>query len=165
MLKYWLKGTLILYMLWLVLSGIFETKFLLVGLVTAMFVSAICQPSLMIEDRDGKQKYSLLNISFLKLMKYWLWLFFEIAKSSIDVAKIVMKPKMDINPQIIEFDCRYKNPIATSVLINSIILTPGTVTVEIEDEKHFIVHALTDDAAKGLLEGTMQRKIAELFGE
>ena len=54
---------------------------------------------------------------------------------------------------------------ATSVLINSIILTPGTVTVEVSDEKHFVVHALTDDAAGGLLEGTMQRKIAELFGE
>lgn len=165
MIKYWLKGTIILYLLWLLLSGIFKPKFLIVGLITAAAVAKICLPSLWIEDRTGEKRYALLDISFLKLAKYWLWLFVEIAKSSVAVAKIVMSPKMKMNPQIIEFDCWYKNPIATSVLINSIILTPGTVTVEILEERHFIVHALTDDAANGLLEGTMQRKIAELFGE
>lgn len=167
MVKYWLKGTIILSLLWLLLSGIFKPKFLIVGFLTAAVVSALCLPSLWIEDRDGKKKYGLLDISFFKLAKYWVWLFIEIAKASVDVAKIVLSPKIEekMNPQIIEFDCWYKNPIATSVLINSIILTPGTVTVEITDEKHFVVHALTDDAANGLLEGTMQRKIAELFGE
>ena len=165
MVKYWLKATVILYMLWLLLSGIFKTKFLVVGLVTSMVVAWICLPSLWIENRDGTRKYCLLEVRFFRLAKYWIWLLIEITKSSLGVAKIVMSPKMKINPQIIEFDCRYDNPIATSVLINSIILTPGTVTVEVSDEKHFVVHALTDDAAGGLLEGTMQRKIAELFGE
>lgn len=163
--KYWLKATLILYILWLLLSGIIKTKFLVVGFLTALIVARICLPSLWIENREGTKKYCLLDIQFFKLAKYWVWLFIEIAKSSLDVAKIVMSPKMKINPQVIEFDCWYDNPIATSVLINSIILTPGTVTIEVADEKHFVVHALTDEAANGLLEGTMQRKIAELFGE
>ena len=44
-------------------------------------------------------------------------------------------------------------------------VTPGTVTVEVKEEKYFLVHALTDEAALGLMDGTMQRKIAELFGE
>ncbi len=165
MVKNWLKATVILYILWLLLSGMFKAKFLVVGLVTSIVVAKICLQSLWIEDRDGKEKYFLLDVSLFKVAKYWIWLFVEIAKSSISVAKIVMSPKMKINPQIVEFDCWYKNPIATSVLINSIILTPGTVTVEILEEKHFIVHALTDEAALGLLDGTMQRKIAELFNE
>ena len=167
MLKYWLKGTVILYLLWLILSGIFKLKFLVVGLGTAMFIAAICLPSLWIEGRDGKSKFCLLDVGFLKLAKYWIWLFIEIAKSSLHVAAIVVSPNMKkkINPQLVEFDCWYKNPIATSVLINSIILTPGTVTVEVTDEKHFVVHALTDEAALGLMDGTMQRKIADLFGE
>ncbi len=167
MLKYWIKGTLILYGLWLILSGIFKMKFLLVGLLTSVVVSGICLPSLWIEGREGTTKYSLLDVSFFRVTKYGVWLLGEIAKSSISVAAIVLSPKMKekIDPQIIEFDCWYKNPIATSVLINSIILTPGTVTVEVLEEKHFVVHALTNDAAMGLLEGTMQRKIAQLFGE
>ena len=165
MVKYWLKGTVILYVSWLLLSGILKPKFLIVGLVTAMFVAAICLPSIWIEGRDGKSRFCLLDVGFFKLAKYWIWLFIEIAKSSFHVARIVMSPKMNINPQLVEFDCWYRNPIATSVLINSIILTPGTVTVEVKDERHFLVHALTDEAALGLLDGTMQRKIAELFGE
>ncbi|MBR4020707.1 MAG: Na+/H+ antiporter subunit E, partial [Firmicutes bacterium] len=128
-------------------------------------ITGICLPSLWIEGRDGKSRFCLLDVSFFKLAKYWVWLFVQIAKSSIDVAKIVVSPKMKINPQLVEFDCWYQNPIAKSVLINSIILTPGTVTIEVKDEKHFLVHALTDEAALGLLDGTMQRKIAELFGE
>lgn len=167
MIKYWLKATVILYILWLLLSGILETKFLFVGLVTSLLITAICLPSLWIEGRDGKSRYSLLDISFFKLAKYWIWLFIEIGKSSIHVARIVLSPKMKekMNPQIVEFDCWYRNPIATSVLINSIILTPGTVTIEVQEEKHFLVHAMTDQAALGLMDGTMQRKIAELFGE
>ena len=165
MTKRWFKATVILYGLWLLLSGILKTKFLVVGFLTALIVARICLPSLWIENRDGTKKFCLLDIHFFKLAKYWIWLFIEIAKASLDVAKIVMRPKLEINPQLIEFDCWYENPIATSVLINSIILTPGTVTVEVADERHFVVHALTDEAANGLLEGTMQRKIAELFGE
>ena len=165
MVKYWIKGTVSLYILWLLLSGILKPKFLIVGLATAMFIAAICLPSMWIEDRDGKSRFCLLDVSFFKLAKYWVWLFLEIGKSSFHVAKIVVSPKMKMNPQLVEFDCWYRNPIATSVLINSIILTPGTVTVEVKDEKHFLVHALTDEAALGLLDGTMQRKIAELFGE
>ncbi len=165
MIKYWVKGTAILYIMWLLLSGILKPKFLIVGFITSLIIVAICLPSMWIEGRDGRSRHCLLDISFLKLTKYWTWLFIQIAKSSIDVAKIVISPKMKMNPQLVEFDCWYRNPIATSVLINSIILTPGTVTVEVEDEKHFVVHALTDEAALGLLDGTMQRKIAELFGE
>ena len=165
MIKYWLKGTVILYALWLILSGILKIKFLVVGLVTAMFIAAICLPSMWIESRDGKRKFCLLDVSFFKLAKYWVWLFVQIAKSSWAVAKVVLSPKMNINPQLVEFENWYKNPIATSVLINSIILTPGTVTVEVKEEKYFLVHALTDEAALGLMDGTMQRKIAELFGE
>lgn len=167
MLKYWIKGTVILYILWLLLSGILEPKFLIVGFVTSLIITIICLPSLWIEGRDGKSKFCLLDVNLLKLAKYWIWLFLEIAKSSLHVAGIVISPDMNkkMNPQLVEFDCWYKNPIATSVLINSIILTPGTVTVEVKDEKHFLVHALTDEAVLGLLDGTMQRKIAELFGE
>ena len=167
MLKYWFKGTAILYVLWLLLSGILKPKFLIAGFVTSLLIVFICMPSMWIEGRDGKNKYCLLDISLFKVAKYWLWLFMQIAKSSIDVAKIVISPNMKkkMNPQLVEFDCWYQNPIATSVLINSIILTPGTVTVEVKDERHFIVHALTDEAALGLLDGTMQKKIAELFGE
>ena len=70
---------------------------------------------------------------------------------------------MQINPHIIEFELDYGSDTAATMLANSITLTPGTVTVDIKDGKHFVVHALTDKSADGLLEGTMQRKVGEVF--
>lgn len=165
MAKYWLKTTIVLYILWILLSGRIEARFLIEGFVTAAIAARICLDSMWIWDKKGKKRYFLLDVRTVKLIGYWIWLLKEIAKSSWGVAVAVMSPKMKINPQIIEFDYDYKNPIAVSLLINSIILTPGTVTIDVQNERHFTVHALTDDAAEGLLEGTMQRKIADLFHE
>ena len=55
--------------------------------------------------------------------------------------------------------------MATVVLANSITLTPGTITMNVTDDGLFEVHALTDGAAEGLLDGSMQKKVAELFNE
>lgn len=70
---------------------------------------------------------------------------------------------MNINPQIVEIDYAFDNPAAVTVFVNSIILTPGTVTVDVIDERIFRVHALTDRAALGLMDGEMQRRISRVF--
>ncbi|MGN0659934.1 MAG: Na+/H+ antiporter subunit E [Emergencia sp.] len=165
MTKYWLKITIILYILWLILSGIFEPKFLIIGLVSSGIIARLCLSSMWVEDEKGEKRFGILDISLWKFARYCLWLFVEIVKASLDVAKLVVQPKMKIDPQVIEFDCWFDNPIGATILVNSIILTPGTVTLDVIDERHFIVHALTYDAAKGLLEGNMQRHIAALFEE
>lgn len=165
MIKYWLKATVILYILWLMLSGKLEAKFLIVGFAAAAVIAWLCLKSLWILDEKRERTYSLLDVSLWRFARYWLWLFVEIVKASLDVARLVVQPKMPIDPQIIEFDCKFDNPIATTMLINSIILTPGTVTLDVLDGNHFVVHALTYDAAKGLLEGEMQRHIAAVFRE
>lgn len=165
MMKNWLKATAILFAFWLVLSGHFELKYVLVGFFASAVIARVCVPLLYIKDRfDGL--YCILDLPLLKFIGYWIWLFSEICKASISVARTVTKPRMDIQPQLIEFYCEYRNPVAITMLINSIILTPGTVTIDVrENSSLFVVHALTDHAAEGLLEGTMQRKIGKLFGE
>jgi len=165
MMKNWLKGTVILFGFWLVLSGHFEGKYILAGLAASMVIARICVPLLSVRDRYD-ELYCILDLPLLRFIAYWLWLFTEICKASLAVAKTVVRPHMDIQPQIVEFYCAYRNPVAITMLINSIILTPGTVTIDVrEDSCLFVVHALTDYAAEGLLEGTMQRKIGKLFGE
>lgn len=63
------------------------------------------------------------------------------------------------------FQANYDNPAARALLANSITLTPGTVTVDILEDGTYSVHALTEGAKAGLLDGTMQGKVARLFGE
>lgn len=165
MTKYWLKITITLYILWLILSGIFEPKFLIIGLASSGIIARLCLSSMWVEDEKGEKRFGILDISLWKFARYCLWLLVEIVKASLDVAKLVVWPKLKIEPQVIEFDCWFDNPIGATILVNSIILTPGTVTLDVIDERHFIVHALTYDAAKGLLEGNMQRHIAALLEE
>lgn len=165
MMKYWIKCTTILYIFWLTLSGHFEAKYLIIGLLAAAVISYVCVPLLFIKDRN-EEPYCVLDMNLLKFATYWIWLFKEICKSSFGVAKIVLKKKMPIQPQLVKFRCEYCNPVAITMLINSIILTPGTVTIDVQEKSTvFVVHALTDDVAKGLLDGTMQNKIGSIFGE
>ncbi|MGN0732697.1 MAG: Na+/H+ antiporter subunit E [Emergencia sp.] len=148
----WIAASVLLFAIWIFLSGRFEVKFLMYGAAASVLAGWIFAK---INDEMG--------ISIPAFIRYFFWLVKEIIKSAWDITKVVLSPKMNINPHLIEFDLDYGSDAAATMLANSITLTPGTVTVDIRDSKHFVVHALTDAAAEGLLEGTMQRKVAEVF--
>lgn len=150
--KTWIVASLILFAVWISLSGKFEVKFILYGGITSVIAGGIFS---MINEKIG--------FNLLALIKYIFWLMKEVIKSAIDVTRVILSPNMKINPRIVEFECDYGNDVAATVLSGSIILTTGTVTIDIKDGKHFMVHALTDAAAEGLLEGTMQKKVGEVF--
>ncbi len=98
----------------------------------------------------------------LRFLAYHLWLPVQILGSAIYVARIVLSPRMDIQPQMVRYRSAQPNGFAKMLLGNSITLTPGTLTVDLEEDR-FLVHALTADTARGLLDGTMQTKVARLF--
>ena len=57
-----------------------------------------------------------------------------------------------------------KTPLGQTIFANSITLTPGTLSLEVEDGS-VLVHALTAESAAGVLEGSMNRRVARLEGE
>lgn len=154
-----------LFAIWIMLSGQFETKFLLIGFFSSLAISYVCFPLLMIRGKDGEKEFFVFGVNYLKLFLYSLWLMGEIFKASIDVAKEILKPRMDCEPRVAHFSMPFENPMASVILANSIILTPGTITLDVADDGVFEVHALTKDAAEDLLSGTMAEKVAKLFGE
>lgn len=156
---------MLLYVLWFILSGRTESKFLMLGLISSMVIASLCQPMLYIDSRIDERKHFLFELHVLRFIAYWLWLFGEIVKSSISVCSLIVKKKIEIDPQVIQFQCHFKNPIATTLFVNSIILTPSTVTINVDENNVFTVHALTVDAAEDLLGGEMQRRIARVFDE
>jgi len=161
--------SLVLYAFWLVLSGLFKTKFLVIGLITALVTAHLTRPLLRLPStaRPG-ECFVALDIPYLKLFAYVPWLLWEIAKANIDVVKLVLDPKMPIDPEVVRFKMPMENPLAHVILANSITLTPGTVTMDLEDGVYYI-HAITDNAAASLLpphqEGSMPRRVAHIFGE
>ncbi len=157
--------TCVLLVFWLLLSGRLEFKFLFYGVLTAVIAAWICVPLLFLPNADGTKKYFIFDVPLGKYALYWLWLLKEVVKANIDVVKATVRAEMKINPRVIRFRIKMDNPMGYVTLANSITLTPGTVTLNVTQDGLYEVHALTDGAAEGLLEGGMQRRVAELFGE
>lgn len=87
----------------------------------------------------------------LQFLAYWGWLGEQIVRSNIFVLKTVMKPNLDIQPVMTRVPVKLHTDLARATFANSITLTPGTVTVEVE-ETGFLVHGLSVDlvAQEGL---------------
>jgi multicomponent Na+:H+ antiporter subunit E len=95
------------------------------------------------------------------LLGFWAWLGGEVVKSSIEVARVVLATRIDVEPQMVDIDGRSLEPVDQALLGNSITLTPGTLTLDVH-EGRLLVHALTPSGAAGLRDGEMQRRVAAL---
>lgn len=146
---------LALYGLWMLLSGYFVPLLLSLGAASVLVVIWIAHRMDVI-DHEGHPIH-LTGRAFL----YWPWLIFEIVKSNIDVAKVILARKMPIHPSVIEIKATQETELGQVILANSITLTPGTVTLAI-DRDIMSVHALTREAAEGLQTGDMDRRVTAM---
>ncbi len=163
--RYYLKLVIFLFVFWILLSGRFEAKFLIYGVLTSLIASYVCMPLLMLKSADGKNEYFALDFPVWRLVLYCLWIFWQLITSNFALARAIVSPDLAINPRVVRFKVEMDNPMALTVLANSITLTPGTVTMNVTDDGIYEIHALTDDAADGIRAGDMQRRVARLFGQ
>jgi multicomponent Na+:H+ antiporter subunit E len=156
----------ILFAFWFILSGKMEIKYLMFGLVSAALVTFVTQD--LLQARGAQRKTPLSMAGFFKagwrLLCYFVWLIKEIVQSNLQVAYIVLHPKLPIEPGLLRFRTRLRSPVGHVILANSITLTPGTITVDFS-EGTYLVHALVPQAAGALLEEKMQAKLEAIFGE
>ena len=96
-----------------------------------------------------------------RLLGFWAWLGREVVLSSIQVARVVLRRKGDVEPEVVDIDGSGLGPVDLALLGNSITLTPGTLTLDVY-EGRLLVHALTADGAAALRQGEMQRRVAAL---
>ena len=140
---------------WLLWSGIFEPLLLGLGALS-------CLLSFLIVWRMGYFDKDIFALRFsLRLLAYWGWLIKEIAKSSLDVAKVVVNPKLPTSCRFIEIKATSPDSVDQVILANSITLTPGTLTLDLH-EGVLKVHTLTQAAADDLMSGEMDRRVAGL---
>ena len=148
---------LLLVAAWLLWSGLYKPLLLVLGAFS-------CLLSLFIAERVGFFKRSTGMHLVLKLPRYWLWLIVEIVKSSLEVVRIVLDPKLPISPTVVTVKAQTEDEVGQVVLANSITLTPGTVTLDVFDN-HVLVHCLTEEGARAIQAGDANRRAAELTGK
>ena len=96
------------------------------------------------------------------ILLYLPWLFVKIVQSSIHVSKLILHPTLPIDPRLINVKCALNHHAAVVLLGNSITLTPGTITAEV-DGNTLIVHALDDVSGEDVTNKSIESKIAEIF--
>lgn len=143
---------------WILWSGYFKPLLLGLGLASALVCTYL---ALRMRRADGEGSQFKILQHVHQLATYWPWLLLEIAKSNVEVAKFILSGKMNIDPVMIRLKAGQATEMGQVIYGNSITLTPGTITVDIEDGE-LLVHALTQSGADGLHEGGMDRRITAL---
>ena len=146
-----------LYVTWLLLSGVYQTLWFVLGLISC----AICVGIALRMEVVDRESYPI-DLSLL-LPAYWLWLFKEIVLANIDVTKRILAPSLPVNPQLFRVKASQRDELGKVIFANSITLTPGTVTVDIDGDE-FVVHALSDATKDDLETGEMDRRVTALEG-
>jgi multicomponent Na+:H+ antiporter subunit E len=147
-----------LYLFWLGLSGHYTVMLLSIGAVCAVAIVALSTRMAVI-DREG-HPVNLLG----RAMWYWPWLIWQIVVSGIAVSRIILSPSLPISPALIRVRASQKSAVGLVTYANSITLTPGTVSVDIEDDT-ILVHAITEDGARDVASGGMDRMVKRFEGD
>ena len=127
---------LVLFALWLLMSGIYKPLIIGLGLGSAIFAVLVVRRM----DRIDRAQMDL-KIDPIGFLAYFGWLLVEIAKANWAVAKLILAPEMKLNQTFLHIPYGQKTSVAKTIFANSITLTPGTITVEVEDGT-FLVHAV-----------------------
>mgnify|MGYP005844161345 FL=1 len=123
-------------LVWLALVGVGNPQEIAVGAVIALLVSLAAGHFLI---TTAKQRHPLLRL--LHGIGYFFLFLWEMIKANVHVAYIVLHPLLPINPGIIKIKTELTKDSAITVLTNSITLTPGTLTVDVNSEaKEIYVH-------------------------
>lgn len=140
---------------WLMWSGMFKPLLLGLGLFS-------CLLTIYVKHRMDYFQTDIFALRFGgRLLAYWAWLAKEVVISSLQVATIVISPRMPISPQVVRISATSKATVDQAILANSITLTPGTLALDVYDGE-ITVHALTAEGAEDLKRGEMDRRVAAL---
>ncbi len=122
-----------LFCLWVLLTSTGNVQEVVAGVVLALLVAALGYKGF---TRRGVGIFSPRRL--VRLLIYLPVFFWEMVKANFDVAYRVIHPRMPIRPGIVAIRTDLKTDIGKLFLANSITLTPGTLTLEVEGEYLFV---------------------------
>ena len=162
------KGRLIVFILsllvYLGLTSFVSLQEIITGLIVSVIVSLLAGRFLLAEDGN-----SGFLARFFKGIIYFFKFLWEMAKANLHVAYLVLHPQVPIEPGIVKVKTSLKRDSALTVLANSITLTPGTLTVDINPEEqelyiHWIDVISTDkEKCSEEIAGRFEKLLMEVF--
>ena len=149
---------IILSLAWAAIAGNFSILNIFVGFMFGLLAIWLVREQL------GAGLYFRKSRKIISLMFLFLY---ELVLSTIKVAFLVLKPKLDFEPGIIAYPLTVKSDSEITLLANLITLTPGTLSVDVSDDKKTLyVHAIdaTDpEAIIADISSGFEQKVIEVF--
>jgi multicomponent Na+:H+ antiporter subunit E len=148
-----------LFVFWILITGSFSPWNIVRGLVVAVVVVLVTKLVFRIQlPEDITPRFLLVRFPV-----FLAWLGWEIIKANINLALILLRPRLVIDPKIVSFRSALPGDFRNTVLADTITVTPGTLTLDAEDDV-LTVHCLAPAHKKGLLEDrSPQRMVRWLF--
>lgn len=136
----------ILFCFWIVLNGKVNGEIILLGAVMSTVVYLFLYKFLNL--RPKKELVVCKNL--WGITKYLVYLTIEVIKANLATAKIILNFEEEPEPVLVAFHTDLQTGVANTALANSITLTPGTITVNLDKHSGYVVHALDISFAKGV---------------
>ncbi len=144
---------------WLLWSGHGEPLLVGFGIFSCLLVVLLSRRMGIIDEETVP-----VQLGLRPFVRYAPWLVSQIVVANIDVARRILSPKMPIEPALIQVKVTQQGDLGRVIYANSITLTPGTVSVDLEGDT-ITVHALTTEAAESLSNGQMDGRVTHLVRE
>lgn len=149
---------IMLALAWAAIAGNFSILNLFVGFVFGLLAIWLVREQLG-ASLYFRKSHKIISLSFLFL--------YELVMSTITVAILVLKPKLDFEPGIIAFPLKVKSDVEITLLANLITLTPGTLSVDVSDDKKTLyVHAIDASDPESIvadIANGFEKKVIEVF--
>lgn len=136
---------LVYFLLWIIFNGNITLEICIFGVVIAAVIFAFtCK---FMDYSLEKEKKNILKI--FRFLRYVFVLVKEIIKANFAVIHMILSEKEEVEPMLVSFSYDMKTPAGKALLANAITLTPGTITVLLEDS-NYVVHCLDKSLAEGM---------------
>lgn len=148
---------ILFFLLWVVFNGSLTMEICIFGIVISTVLFAfVCR----FMDYSLK-KEALLYKKLLLFVRYVFVLIREIAKANFDVIHMILSQREEIQPKLVTFRSDLKTATGKAFLANAITLTPGTITVSLEQDQ-YTVHCLDESLAEGMNDSVFVKYIKKL---
>ena len=127
------------------IAGSFDIQEIIVGLILSLIIGL-----LFVKIIPFEIKY-LNPVRLFWLIVYIPFFIWEMIKANFQIAAIVINPALPIKPGIVEGETSLKSPLGRLMLTSSITLTPGTLSIDIDDEEVSIHCVVVNESAEMII--------------
>lgn len=145
------------FILWIIFNSRVTLEICIFGIIVAALLFAFACRFMDYSVKKELQLYRRLG----KVIRYIVTLVWEVVKANVGTVRLILTQKEEIQPVLVSFHSDLRSPVGQTLLANAITLTPGTITVSLENGD-YVVHCLDESLAEGMDQSVFARLAEEI---